>query len=95
MGTNIRFGRITVTVSLLALNHSAMLSRSFCMWEHSLDGFEAENNKQVSSAKSRGIQLTNDGKSLMYTGIIRIVRVKGLNLEQPQSHCIEKKTRGY
>ena len=36
------------------------------MWERSLDGFEAENNKQVSSAKSRGIQLTDDGKSLMY-----------------------------
>ena len=55
-----------LTVRLLALNHSVILSRSFCMWERSLDGFETENNKQVSSAKSRGIQLTDDCKSLMY-----------------------------
>ena len=55
-----------LTVSLLALNHSVILFRSFCMWERSLDGFEAENNKQVLSAKSQGIQLTDDGKSLMY-----------------------------
>ena len=63
-------------VSLFAVNHSEISFRSFFISKCNLDGFGAENNKQVSSAKSLGVQLTDEGKSLMYN-----INSKGLRIE--------------
>ena len=54
------------TVSLLAFNHRETRCRSSFILESTTGKLASEQTRQVSSAKSLGSQLTENGRSLMY-----------------------------